>query len=180
MEIIKDLDLLIKDGEKIAKFAKIFTRLPEIMTVINSSETYLAELTAKVNGAKTQLEDVNQQVATSKAGLEAVKADISDANERRDNAGKAAAAELEKARAEAKVELDKTLKAHKDASDKAINDSNEKLKQLNVSIEVADAILADKIKKHDIRMAELADEEKVAGDRLETVKAALAALKAQL
>jgi multidrug resistance efflux pump len=180
MEIIKDLDLLIKDGEKIAKFAKIFTRLPEIMTVINSSETYLAELTAKVNGAKSQLDSVNQQIEAGKAALESANAEANRAKELAASAGTMAAVELKTARDNAQDELEKTLKANKEATDKAVKGANEKLKQINASIEVAEAILADKLKKHDMRLGELADEEKVARERLETVKAALAALKAQL
>ena len=56
MEPIKDLDILLTDAQKIVKFAKVFTRLPEVLQAVSSAETRLAEIAKSITSKEKYLE----------------------------------------------------------------------------------------------------------------------------
>lgn len=78
MEKIQDLDILINDGKKIARFARMFTRLPEILGLIGTYEGHCQELQDKIEREKSTLDKINSAVSANMTFLDSVEGKVTE------------------------------------------------------------------------------------------------------
>lgn len=120
MEPIKDLDLLINEGEKIARFAKLFARLPEILQALNTAEGHLKEINKAIAAENKELDNVRSKVAFGKKTLAGVSDKLTAAEKAVQDAEAASKAKIAEINKKENYELEKIRKANNDAVENSI------------------------------------------------------------
>ncbi|MFH0753107.1 MAG: hypothetical protein V2A70_00905 [Candidatus Omnitrophota bacterium] len=187
MEKINDLNLLILDSEKIIKMTKMFSRLPEILTVIKTAEIRVTEMEKmqkqieeRIKGRQAELDRNSIELDKASVQLAGIKKEIDDGNKELGRIGNKIkeeyaikVSEADKEIGATKAEIQKeieTLKANAKIEKKAIKDS----------ISAAEKDMKEKEKASAARIATLKAEEEDAKAKLESVRMALAELRNRL
>lgn len=110
-------DLLVNEGQKIANFAKLFTRLPEILQAIASADTHKQEVETQVEALMSEYSDIEGKIVLAEMELKAVQGQFALIE-----------AEVNKAKNKAKEEiakmdreLERARKANNDAVESSID-----------------------------------------------------------
>jgi ABC-type transporter Mla subunit MlaD len=180
METIKDLELLITDGEKIARFAKLFTRLPEILQMVNSSQKTLSEITKIMVAKQAELNGLKDYIQLSENVLVDVKQKVATAEKEAANAQNVAKEELQKERESIQVDIDNAVKESKVTIAEVKSDTTRKVAELLDKVKKAESTMESLAKEHRAKIDAMAEEEKALRAKVEQAKSALAALKANL
>lgn len=174
MEPIKDLDLLITDGEKIARFAKLFARLPQILQAMNASQTYISEIDRSVKEKEDELQAIARKITVSGQALKELEGKLALLGEEVSKAEKEVRKEVAETRkkAGAKIEevskdLARMIEERKKAADNEISEVNElvksaqadmhaKIKEFKASIESWNGLEQEAIAKAEKAKKQLA------------------------
>lgn len=180
METIKDLELLITDGEKIARFAKLFIRLPDILQSLSAANTKILEADKEVESKRMYLKKVQSDIDVETEALKALRQRTSIAKQDAVNAEAIAKKKLDDAEAEVKKELEIVHNENAVAVKKAKDDMHKKVSDYQHIIKTAEDDVKMKLEEHEKRMSEMKVEEKDALERVEQAKTTLAKLKESL
>jgi chromosome segregation ATPase len=180
MELIKDLDLLVAEGEKIARFAKLFARLPEILTALASADQHVKEVEDIVASKAKDVKALN-------ADIEAKKQDIAELNHALDALNgevKEVEKEVKKEVAEAKKKAQAKLDDIRLFNDKTIQDSmmtlNKELDRHREMVKKGEAEMNAKLREFDHTIETWAITEREAIAKAERAKKQLADIVAKI
>ena len=120
MEPIKDLDLLINEGEKIARFAKLFARLPEILQALSSTQGRVLDADKAVKAAAEDLDGLNKKIYTARKTLATLNSNTETAQDKIKEIEKEVAAKVAEMKKKADFEMELNRKANNDAVESSI------------------------------------------------------------
>ena len=180
MEAIKDLELLITDGEKISKFARLFVRLPEILQMVNSAQKTLEEINGAVKAKELELSTLNNKILRQNEVLNDVKQQIAIAEKDAANAKDVAKDELNAARESVKADIDNAVTESMATIAKIKAETDNKIADISRELQNTVAVFNNIEEDHRNKMATMINEEKEITAKVEHTKSSLAQLRANL
>lgn len=145
MEPIKDLDLLINEGEKIARFAKLFSRLPEILQALSSAQGRVLDADKAVKVASEDLDGLNKKIYTARKTLSTLNSNTETATEKIKEAEKEISAKVAEFNKKADFEMELNRKANNDAVEASIKLMKHELANHQATIKASEQAMTSKL-----------------------------------
>ena len=176
MELIKDMDLVINEGEKLARFAKMFLRVPEVLKALNSAQVHLKEMQDAVETKMKEMDslqggivEINRVFAEKQEKLAALAREV--ANVEKESKKKIADTERKET-----LELEKIRKANNDAVESSIKLMKFEIEKHQKAIAASQKAMVERADGHAAAIKALDDEEQAALKKVENAQRKLTAL----
>jgi len=176
MEPIKDLDLLINEGEKISRFAKLFARLPEILQSLSSAQGRVLDADKAVKAAAEDLDGLNKKIYTARKTLSTLNANTVTAEEKIKEAEKEVAAKVAEFNKKADFEMELSRKANNDAVEASIKLMKHEIANYEKAIQASEKAMNDKLAEHNAAIDKWNKIEQEAVAKADKAKKQLAAI----
>jgi chromosome segregation ATPase len=176
MEPIKDLDLLINEGEKIARFAKLFARLPEILQGLSSAQGRVHDADKAVKAASEDLDGLNKKIYTARKTLSTLNANTETVQQKVREAEKEIFAKIDEMKKKADFEMELNRKANNDAVEASIKLMKHEMANHQKAIQASEKAMNDKIAEHNAAIDKWSKVEQEAIAKADKAKKQLAAI----
>jgi len=176
MEPIKDLDLLINEGEKIARFAKLFGRLPEILQALSAAHGRVQGADKAVKAAAEELDGLNKKIYTARKTLSTLNANTEIVQQKVREAEKEIFAKIDEMKKKAEHEMELARKANNDAVESSIKLMKYEIANHQKAIQASEKAMTAKIAEHNAEIDRWNRLEREAIDKADKAKKQLAAI----
>jgi len=180
MEIIKDLDLLINEGEKVARFAKLFAKVPEILKALNSAQVHLQEVNKAVSDKTEELNHIKGEIAKDGVYLASLTQKVLENEEAAQRSEKESNARISAIKKQEAAEIEKIRKMNRDAIEASTKAMNDKLAEHQQLILASQQSMAERVDGHAAALKALDDEEQAALKKVERANKKLVDLIAKI